>query len=120
MVYAPKLVVSLPTRDMYARARELTRKPERGVTRTGSGGPTFRNIGGTVSSPYSYVVAPTAGHEDSLQEAGALSKTMDPSPLEGPCREAVATILLAISSAKFWNVLVLLHSLVSIQQKYTQ
>ena len=68
----------MPTRYMYARARELSRKQERGVTRPGSGGPTFRNIGGTVSSPYSDVVASTSGHEDSLEEAGALSKTMDP------------------------------------------
>ena len=81
---------------MYARARELTRKPERSVTRPESVRPTFRNIGGTVSSPYPDVVAPTAGHEDSLEEAVALSKTMDPGSLEGPCREAVATVKFAL------------------------
>ena len=53
--------------------------------------PTFRNIGGTVNSPYSDVVAPTAGNEDSLEEAGTLSKTVDTGTLEGPCRKAVAT-----------------------------
>ena len=84
-------MVFLSTRDMYVRAREITRQPERGMTLPRSSGPTFRNIGGTVSSPYSDVVAPTAGHEDSLEEAGALSNTMDPGPLEGPFREAVAT-----------------------------
>ena len=71
-------MVFLPTRDMYDRERELTRKPERGVTRPGSNGPTFRNTGGTVSSPYSDVVAPTPGHEDSLEEDGVLNKSMDP------------------------------------------
>ena len=70
-------------RDMHARARELTRNPEHGVTLPGSGGPTYRNIGGAVSSPYSDVVAPTAGHEDNLEEAGTLNKIMDPSPLKG-------------------------------------
>ena len=70
--------MNLRTKDMHARARELTRKRERGVTPPRSVGPTYRNIGGTVSSPYSDVVAATAGHEDSFEEAGALSKTMDP------------------------------------------
>ena len=61
------------------------------MTRPGSNGPTFRNTGGKVSSQYSDVVAPTAGHEDSLEEAGVLNKSMDTGPLEVPCREAVAT-----------------------------
>ena len=44
-----------------------------------------------VSSPYSDVVAPTANHDDSLEEASALNKIMDPGPREGPCREAPST-----------------------------
>ena len=51
---------------MYARARELARNPECGVTLPGSGEPTYRNIGRTVS--YYDVVAPTAGHEDNPEQ----------------------------------------------------
>ena len=61
------------------------------MTLLGSGGPTYRNIGGTVYNPYSDVVAPTTVHEESFEEAGALSKIMDFGPLEGRCRDAVAT-----------------------------
>ena len=85
-------------------ARELAQNPERGITLPGSGDPTYRNMGRMVS--YYDVVAPTAGHEDSLEEAGALNKIMDPGPLEGPWRrEAIATIIrtqpLSVSFKKF-------------------
>ena len=74
------------------RAREHTRKLERDVTLPGSSGLKRRNIGRTASSPNSDVVASTADHENSLEKAGALSKIMDPGPLEDPWRETVATI----------------------------
>ena len=81
--------------SMYARAREQMRKSERDVTVPVSGGPTRRNFGRTARSPDSDVVAPTADSEIGLDKAGALSKTkgmIDPGPLEGPRREAVATL----------------------------
>ena len=68
---------------MYARASEHMRKLELDVTLPGLGGPTRRNIRRMASSPNSDVVSPTADHENSLEKASALSKIMDPGPLEG-------------------------------------
>ena len=76
---------------MSTGARKLLRKLEPDATLPGSGGHTRRNIGRTVIIPDSDVVAPTANHEKSLDEAGALSKTMDSGSLKSPWREAVAT-----------------------------
>ena len=75
---------------MYARARERTRKPKRGVTLPESGGPTYRNIEGTVGSPYTNVVALTVGLRI-VSRNRHFEQIMDPGPLEDPCREAAAT-----------------------------
>ena len=61
------------------------------MTLPSSDGTTHQNIGRTVSIPDSDVVVPTKNNEKSIDEAGALSKIMDPGSLEGPWREAVTT-----------------------------
>ena len=84
--------------SMYARAREQVRD----VIVPVSGGPAHRNVGRTIGSPYSDVVAPTADPEIGLDKAGALTKIkvmVDSGPPEDPRREAVATLPVRLSTS---------------------
>ena len=62
-------------RRMYARVERQRRKSERDAILLGPGELTRRSIGRTAGGPDSGAVAPTAGQENGLNNAGALSNT---------------------------------------------
>ena len=81
---------------MYSQSQDPLRTAEHDATQAGSGRPTRANRGKLACSQTLNIVAHTTNPDISFEKAGVLNNTLFPGSLEGPGREAIATIYIYI------------------------